>query len=101
MINSSNIICLFGVSIGETDTRWWKHICEWLKNTNHRLVVFWYDNKMTNDNISLLQKMRNEWSVKNKILEYAHENDKDNLSSRIHVIINTNSVFSFNKSYTI
>lgn len=101
MINSSNIICLFGVSIGETDTRWWKHICEWLKNTNHRLVVFWYDNKMTNDNISLLQKMRNERSVKNKILEYAHENDKDNLSSRIHVIINTDSVFSFNKSYTI
>lgn len=98
IINASNIICLFGVSIGETDTRWWKHICEWLKNTNHRLVIFWYDNKMTNDNISLLQKMRNERSVKNKILEYASENDKDNLSNRIHVIINTNSVFSFHKS---
>ena len=98
IISTSNIICLFGVSIGETDARWWKRICEWLKITDHRLVIFWYDDKMTNDNISLLQKMRNERAVKNRVLEYANENDKDNLMSRMHVIINTDSVFSFNKS---
>lgn len=98
IIDNSNIICLFGVSIGETDARWWKKICKWLENSNKRLVVFWHDDKMTNDNISLLDKMRNEKLIKNKILNYAEESIRSDLSKRISVIINTHSVFKFDKN---
>jgi hypothetical protein len=95
IIDHSDIICLYGVSIGETDTRWWKRVCKWLENPNKKLVVFWYDENMTSDNISLLTKMRNEDRVKRKILSYANENARSEISKKISVIINTKYVFKF------
>lgn len=43
-INSSDIICVYGMSIGETDKKWWKAIAEWLAKSNrHALVILKYD----------------------------------------------------------
>ncbi|MDD4312530.1 MAG: AbiH family protein, partial [Eubacteriales bacterium] len=40
-IEKSLIICVYGMSIGVTDTIWWKRILEWLKeNPSHQLVQF-------------------------------------------------------------
>jgi len=43
LIDNSNVICMFGTSLGDSDISWWKNIGEWLKNSVHRrLVILWY-----------------------------------------------------------
>lgn len=45
-INKSNIICVYGMSIGETDKKWWAQIAEWLtKNPKRALVILKHDKK--------------------------------------------------------
>jgi hypothetical protein len=39
-INSSDVICIFGSSIGETDAYWWKIIGNWLRKANRSLCIF-------------------------------------------------------------
>ena len=42
-IKKSTIICLYGVSLGETDKDWWQLLGDWLQNDKkHLLIVFWY-----------------------------------------------------------
>jgi hypothetical protein len=45
LINNSQVICLFGLSLGETDKTWWKIIGQWLlsaqnKQIQRHLVIF-------------------------------------------------------------
>lgn len=39
LVNSAQLICIFGSSIGETDRIWWEHIGEQL-NRNVRIIIF-------------------------------------------------------------
>lgn len=42
IINNSHIICVFGMSIGNTDKMWWEALVEWLiSNENNKLIIFW------------------------------------------------------------
>ena len=42
-IEKSTIICLYGVSLGETDNDWWQLLRDWLrKDKKHLLIIFWY-----------------------------------------------------------
>lgn len=40
IISSSNLICIFGSSLGETDMSWWKMISSGLANPNCRLIYY-------------------------------------------------------------
>ncbi len=41
IIDSSDIICIFGMSLGITDRMWWQHIAKWLQqDCSHKLVIF-------------------------------------------------------------
>lgn len=41
IVNSSSIICIYGMSIGLTDTIWWKKIVEWLHiDQAHQLIYY-------------------------------------------------------------
>ena len=43
VINNSDIVCLYGCSLGETDNHWWEHIAEWLKaNKDHLLIIYYH-----------------------------------------------------------
>lgn len=45
-INSSDVICVYGMSIGDTDKKWWNIIAKWLsKSSNRALVIMKYDKK--------------------------------------------------------
>lgn len=45
-INASHIICIYGMSIGETDRKWWTAISKWLvSDPNRLLVVLGHDDK--------------------------------------------------------
>lgn len=40
LIRNSHIICVYGMSIGATDKKWWKMIMDWLQeSTSHHLIV--------------------------------------------------------------
>lgn len=41
-IKNSSVICVFGMSIGNTDSIWWNELLKWLiGNHNNILIVFW------------------------------------------------------------
>lgn len=41
IIDDSHIICIFGMSIGNTDKMWWEKIINWLKiNGDNKLIIF-------------------------------------------------------------
>ena len=42
VISDSHIICVFGMSIGNTDKMWWEYIVKWLiENERNKLIIFW------------------------------------------------------------
>lgn len=74
IINNSSYVCLFGLSIGETDRMWWAYIIQWLKkNTKNRLVLFTRDNKLTN--LSAQEKIRFRDSKRKDFLSRGGCND--------------------------
>lgn len=53
LINAADIFYIFGLSIGETDKRWWKYIAERMRVSDAKLVIFWFDkdNRFTSQDI--------------------------------------------------
>lgn len=44
IVNKSDLICLFGLSLGDTDKNWWKLIGEKITKTNNcKLIIFWHE----------------------------------------------------------
>lgn len=39
-IGDSDIICVFGASLGDTDKTWWKEVGDWLKDKGKLLIIF-------------------------------------------------------------
>ena len=93
-INSSNIICVYGMSIGETDKKWWSHIAQWLSKSEKRaLVILKYDKKY-NKRFPFVQNRFID-SVTNKFLELSEQPQdlQSAIRSRVFVGMNHN-VFS-------
>lgn len=68
IIDKSKYLCLFGLSIGDTDRMWWSYIIEWLKrDKDNRLVLF--INKNTNVQVSGQEKIRFRDSNREMMLE--------------------------------
>lgn len=46
LISNSTIVCIYGMSIGETDKLWWMHIAKWLSGSiQRRLIILIHDPK--------------------------------------------------------
>lgn len=45
-INESHLICLYGLSFGDTDKRWWVNIGRKLLESNFKLIIFIYNEKI-------------------------------------------------------
>lgn len=45
MVWESDVIVLYGISLGETDKVWWQTIYQWLKEPAHQLVIYEYTEK--------------------------------------------------------
>lgn len=96
LINNSNIICIFGASLGESDSDYWRHIATWLNGSASRqLVIFWYDSNIKKTNISYYQRYITEQKVQDKLLDFTNfdENGRNHLRERIHVIVNAPRMF--------
>lgn len=47
VVQKSNLVCLFGLSLGDSDMFWWNLIGEQLLRTDFRLILFVRDNDLT------------------------------------------------------
>ena len=96
LINNSSIICVYGMSIGETDKKWWNIISKWLLgDTNRALVILSHDDKYS-DRFTFSQRKTID-KITNKYLDMLDlsEDEKDKIKPQIFVGVN-NDVFSMN-----
>jgi hypothetical protein len=91
MIHQSDIVCIFGMSIGATDALWWNEILTLLSNNKKANLLIHYWDPECNVAIAgdVIQTTR---ECKNKLITNAKSDIRmqRSLCDRIHVIINRN-----------
>lgn len=91
MIADSQIICIYGMSLGATDKCWWVRILNWLNSgANRQLVIFDFDPNFNNS--SQFDWIDKEDSVIEKLSGYVDDSkmDIEKLRSRIHIAVHKN-----------
>ncbi len=101
IINKSHIICIFGMSLGNTDKIWWEELVTWLMtNANNKLLIFWKDSEeiLKKKLPSKLIRLNNQ--MKKMIFEKGKgkygEDAFEKIQNRIMVSYNAN-IFNFPK----
>ncbi len=99
LINRSKIICIYGMSLGETDKKWWAAIMSWLlSDKKNQLVVFDYDEDFS-------ESSQFDWPDKeDQIIDrfksyYNNEELIEKNRKRIHLSVN-NNIFSLSLTET-
>lgn len=94
-ISDSRYICLYGLSIGETDESWWKQIANWLnQNSKNRLIIYNHLNGPVP--VSAGKKLALDDSVKDKFIlrSKVSEGIGEKIYPQIMVLHNSN-IFDF------
>ena len=89
-IDSADLICIFGMSIGDTDQYWWTTIGERMKrNAKCCLILFYWDGKIY-EQIKERYKIRKEDEIKEMFLQKigVDKDSRDNVD-RIFIGYNT------------
>lgn len=90
-LESSQIICIFGSSLGASDSLWWKAIVSWLKGSSSRhLIVFRHTDHVIGQR-SIIQRNRELRKVHELLLRHSElkPQERDEIASRIHVVFNS------------
>lgn len=99
-ISQSRIVCLYGMSLGASDAKWWRKLAQWLlADSGRHLMLYWYMRKAPN-RISSIRQLQTVDLVKEKFLAYSEnlsDADKQKIKSRIHVVINTKNFLSLDR----
>ncbi len=96
IINNSHLICIFGMSLGQSDSLWWKTIMSWLSQSSSRhLVIFWHSAEEV-DTISVVRRRRREEPVKDKLMAYCQVplEESPKIRERIHCVINAKKMLA-------
>lgn len=96
LIDDSDYVCVYGMSLGDTDLMWWKYLVNWLVGKNsRRLVLYIYEKGTTNP--SGPEKLRQQDKWKNAFLKIAGTKPDlyDRLCSQIIVVLRS-KIFDFN-----
>lgn len=96
MIDDSRYICIYGMSIGDTDNTWWRYIIDWLiKDKQNRLILYVYDSSIVQvsgqEKLRLANKNRNKFLQKNTKLK---DEIKKQIINQISFIQNS-EIFNF------
>lgn len=86
LVQNSNIIYIYGMSIGETDKLWWDRICTWLNNNGERHLII-QNYGMPARTVMQLPYQLEERKAKRNITKYSSLDDtkKRNIETRIHI----------------
>lgn len=88
LIRQADLICFFGLSLGETDATWWRCIKDRFTSAPHVILLcFHYDNK---NRAKFAMDKRPERQVRENILRVLGiEEDEKDYRNRIFIAINT------------
>ena len=94
VINKSDLICVYGMSLGETDKKWWDLISTWLSKSDRRVLVIL---KHENDYSSRFPHRQDRIirPILERFLSFSSlaNEEKQKISEQIYIGIN-NDVFS-------
>lgn len=99
-ISNSRVVCILGMSIGASDTKWWRKLVQWLKASDRRhIILYWYEKNPPNG-ISSRKQLRAENKAKERLLSFSElsDNEVSTLKKRIHVVINTSKFLHLEKT---
>ena len=98
LIDSSDIIVLFGTSIGETDKYIWQKVTDWLSNGKERYVVVHLYDTDYDAGVRRSSRRRKQFNsnAQDKLLRYSGQDGDgiDALKNQTYVVYNTQSFFS-------
>lgn len=94
IIDSSAVLCIYGMSIGETDKTWWKIIGDELSKDPERILVIYHYTLQRTDHFEINNALKEE--VKRAFCDIADipQEKLDAVCAQIIVILNTN-LFTF------
>lgn len=99
VIDKSNIICIFGMSIGETDKMWWQYIGKWLQESNEHRLIIYIRHDFPRKRITTMEKFQAEDDVLKKFKECSGiEGEWEAIKNKIYVICNSN-IFDLSIAY--
>ena len=86
LMQGSNILYIYGMSIGETDKLWWDRICKWLDSDEHRHLII-HNFNMPPKGIT---QVRYQLAIKRYTNDFINYYDKQsktrkNLENQIHI----------------
>lgn len=93
-IADSSIVCVYGMSLGDSDKIWWQNLMHWLANNrNGHLIIYWYAREKQYSR-SILKRNSEIDRVKKRIVSFLEATNafSEFVQERIHVILNTNNV---------
>lgn len=96
IINSSDVIVIYGMSMGITDNHWWKFLANWLQAANYRIIIVCTyeeeDNQRKNPyrTINAKKKIVKMFSERAQISEHI----QDQLKQQIIVVRNPTNMFA-------
>ena len=97
LIMESSIICIFGMSLGDTDKTWWKLLGNWLKGDDRRLVIFGHNNDYSQIGYTHQRQFALQDALIDRFLDLAEiqETERESIANKIFAIINPN-IFNIN-----
>lgn len=100
LITCSKVICVFGMSIGDSDGVWWEKIANHLiDDKESRLIIFWYTRNPPKAN-SVFESITMSDKIKEKIIDYTslRREDVDEVKERINIVFNSEKMFNLQLS---
>ena len=89
IINQSTIICIYGMSLGSTDKKWWNLLLSWLQaNSGRQLVLFNYDRSYSAS--TQFDWPEKEDEIVDILSKYSGSVDVEKLLPRIHIAVHKN-----------
>ena len=90
LIIESSIICIFGMSLGETDKTWWKLLGNWLKGEDRRLVIFGHNDDYSQVGLTHPRRFAIQDDLIDRFLDLAEiqETERDLIADKIFAVIN-------------
>lgn len=89
LMKQADMFCLFGLSLGETDNKWWNILYSRFNSANVHIIYFAHTNKAVIHNQDL-------WDIErdyhNMLMDKfcGKNSDKAAMAARIHVLVNSN-----------
>lgn len=90
IISNADLICIFGMSLGQTDSIWWQKVIERLKTSNARVIIFTRYGELSPRRSYQAQDIKDDWA--RLLLSYGtlSDDEYEKLFKKIDVCLNSN-----------